>query len=153
MDHDHNKLFNKKNLKTFYEWFETKPGLPAKFDLKEKIQIEYSTGELLEVNVATPTMGFSRYNFRKLVLDTKYETVVCFLSEFFEQMGGTPYELLIGNIICLVYSPRKANGADAIFNNKFIEFLKDYNITCKPCMPYSQKQRGNQRIKIKSQVN
>ena len=76
-------------------------------------------------------MGFSRYNFRKLVLDTKYETVVCFLSECFEKMGGTPHELVIDNIKCLVDSPRKANGADAILNNKFIEFLKDYNITCK----------------------
>ena len=142
MDHELNKLFNKKKIQTFYERFETKPGVQAQFDLKERIQIEYSTGELIRVNVATLTMGFSRYNFRKIVLDTKYETVVCFLSECFEKMGGTPHELVIDNIKCLVDSPRKANGADAILNNKFIEFLKDYNITCKPCMPYRPETKG-----------
>ncbi len=137
-----NKLFSKKKEQIFTERFETQPGVQAQFDLKEKIKIIYENGEEQKVNIATLTLGFSRYNFRKVVLDTKYETIVSFLAESFEELGGVVKELVIDNIKCLVDKPRTANGKDAVLNTKFIEFLKDYNITCKPCMPYRPQTKG-----------
>ena len=71
MDDQLNSLFNKKKVQKFYERFETKPGVQAQFDLKEKVKIIYETGEVMRVNVATLTLGFSRYNVREIVLDTK----------------------------------------------------------------------------------
>jgi transposase len=137
-----NKLFNKKQQQSFVERFETGPGVQAQFDLKERIKIIYETGEVQRVNVATLTMGFSRYNVRQIVLDTKYETVISFLGKAFEEIGGVPKELVIDNIKCLVDIPRKKNGVPAVLNTKFIEFLKDYNIECKPCMPARPETKG-----------
>lgn len=137
-----NKLFTKKREQLFTERFETKPGVQAQFDLKERVKIIYENGEEQKVNIATLTLGFSRYNIRKIVLDTKYETIASFLAESFEELGGVVKELVIDNIKCLVDKPRTANGGDAILNAKFTEFLKDYNIKCRPCMPYRPQTKG-----------
>ncbi len=139
---DLSKMFKKSKNKIFTERFETKPGQQAQFDLKERVKINYKTGEVIRVNIATLTMGFSRHNTRKIVLDTKYSTVISFLASAFEELGGSPKELVIDNIKCLVDIPRKRNGVNAILNSKFIEFLKDYNIKCLPCMPYRPKTKG-----------
>lgn len=141
MDDEINALFNKKKTQKFYERFETKPGVQAQFDLKERIKIIYETGEVMRVNVATLTLGFSRYNVREIVLDTKYETIVSFLAGAFETIGGVPKELVIDNIKCLVDKPRSKD-KDAILNVKFEEFLRDYDIKCKPCMPYRPETKG-----------
>ena len=141
MDDEINSLFNKKKTQKFYERFETKPGVQAQFDLKEKIKIIYETGELERVNVATLTLGFSRYNVREIVLDTKYDTIVNFLASAFETIGGVAKELVIDNIKCLVDKPRTKD-KEAILNIKFEEFLRDYGIQCKPCMPYRPETKG-----------
>ena len=141
MDDEINSLFNKKKSQKFYERFETKPGVQAQFDLKERIKIIYNTGEVVRINVATLTLGFSRYNVREVVLDTKYETVINFLASAFETIGGVPKELVIDNIKCLVDKPRLKD-KNAILNVKFEEFLRDYNIKCKPCMPYRPETKG-----------
>lgn len=73
-----NTLFNKKKTQKFYERFETEAGVQAQFDLKEKVKIIYKTGESSRVNIATLTLGFSRFNVREVVVDTKYETIVNF---------------------------------------------------------------------------
>lgn len=140
-DDEINLLFNKKKTQKFYERFETKPGVQAQFDLKERVKIIYETGEIIRVNVATLTLGFSRFNVREIVVDTKYETVTNFLASAFETIGGVPKELVIDNIKCLVDKPRTKD-KDAILNVKFEEFLSDYNIICKPCMPYRPETKG-----------
>lgn len=134
-------LFRRKKTQKFFERFETEPGVQAQFDLKEKIKIIFETGEIKRVNVATLTLGFSRYNIREIVLDTKYETIISFLAGAFETLGGVPKELVIDNIKCLVDKPRTIDN-DAVLNVKFEEFLKEYNIKCKPCMPYRPETKG-----------
>ncbi len=136
------KKFKSNKKKGFIERFETNPGQQAQFDLKEKVKLNLSTGEVVKVNVATLTMGFSRYNFREIVLDTKYDTVIAFLAKCFDELGGAPKELVIDNIKCLVDVPRKKDGTPAILNVKFVEFLKDYNIECFPCMPARPETKG-----------
>ena len=135
------KMFKTSKKKGFTERFETPPGQQAQFDLKERVKLNYASGEVVKVNVATLTMGFSRYNFREIVLDTKYETVISFLAKAFDELGGAPKELVIDNIKCLVDTPRKGD-LPAILNNKFIEFIKDYNINCLPCMPRRPETKG-----------
>ncbi len=106
------------------------------------MKINYATGEVERVNVATLTMSFSRYNVRRIVLDTKYETVVAFLADAFEEIGEVPKEIVIDNIKCLVDKPRRSNGEQAILNGKFIEFLKDYDLKCFACMPRRPETKG-----------
>lgn len=145
--------FKKNKSKRFTVRFETESGQQAQFDLKEKVKIVYYTGEVVRVNVATLTFGYSRYNYRKILLTTSFEAVTQFLGECFELSGGVPNELVIDNIKCLVDKPRTAT-SEAILNSKFIEFLKDYNIICKPCMPYRPQTKGKTETqnKIPSQL-
>ena len=145
--------FKKNKSKSFTVRFETESGQQAQFDLKEKVKIVYYTGEVVRVNVATLTFGYSRYNYRKILLTTSFEAVTQFLAECFELSGGAPKELVIDNIKSLVDKPRtKTKGA--ILNAKFIEFLKDFNIECKPCMPYRPQTKGKTETqnKIPSQL-
>ncbi len=135
-DEELKKLFKGLNkTDSFTERFETEAGKQAQFDLKERIKIIDKEGNEMRVHVATLTLGFSRLNVRKVVLDTSYETVVSFLAEAFEEIGGVPEELVIDNIKCLVDHPRR-NGKDAVLNPKFEQFAKDYNINIFVCKSY-----------------
>lgn len=141
-DEELNKYFSSNSKKTsFTERFETAAGKQAQFDLKERIKIVDKQGVVSRIHVATLTFGFSRYNIRKVVPDTTYETVIAFLAEAFEEVGGVPKELVIDNIKCLVDKPRSKD-KDAVLNVKFVEFAKDYNLSIKPCMPYRPETKG-----------
>lgn len=153
-DEQLSKCFKNKDRSTsFTKRFETNPGLQAQFDLKERISIIDVKGNKSKINVATLTFGYSRYNIRKIVYDTSYNTVIDFLAESFEKIGGVVKELVIDNIKCLVDKPRTSD-SDAILNAKFIEFAKDYNIEVKPCMPYRPETKGKTETqnKVPSQI-
>ena len=136
------ELYDKHSKQKFTVRFETNPGQQVQFDLKERLKLIYSNGDTEIVNVATLTLGYSRYNFRKILVSVNFGTVSQFLAECFELMDGVPKELVIDNTKVLVEKPRGKNGSEAILNPKFVEFLKDYNIECLPCMPYRPQTKG-----------
>lgn len=76
-----------------------------------------------------------------LTLDTKTETLLSFLAQAFEEIGGVPRELVIDNLKQFVEKPRYKDKA-ALLTNAFIEFCKDYNISPVPCMPYRPQTKG-----------
>ncbi len=142
MDDELSKLFHKsKKGDVFTRRFETESGKQAQFDLKEKVPIIDTLGNKTTIHVATLTLGFSRFNVRKIVPDTSYETVVSFLASAFEEIGGVPKELVIDNIKCLVDQPRR-NGNEAKLNVKFMQFAKDYNLEIFPCIPGRPQTKG-----------
>lgn len=141
-DTELSKLFHKsKKGDVFTKRFETEAGKQAQFDLKEKVPIIDTKGNKTLIHVATLTLGFSRLNVRKVVPDTSYETVIAFLANAFEEIGGVPRELVIDNIKCLVDQPRR-NGNDAKLNVKFMQFAKDYNLEIFPCIPGRPQTKG-----------
>jgi len=136
-----NTLFKRKKENSFTERFETKPGEQAQFDIKERVKTITQTGEVITTYIPTLTLSWSRYNVRRLTLDTKVETLLSFLAESFEEIGGVPKELVIDNLKAFVESPRY-KGQEAQLTNAFSEFLKDYSIQAKPCMPYRPQTKG-----------
>jgi putative transposon-encoded protein len=90
---------------------------------------------------------------RRLTLDTKVETLLSFLAESFEEIGGLPKELVIDNLKAFVDIPRR-QGEAAQLTNAFSEFAKDYNIQIEPCMPYRPQTKGKTETqnKIVSQL-
>lgn len=136
-----NSMNSKKAHISFTQRFETEAGKQAQFDLKERVKVITTTNEIQKINIATMTLGYSRKNYRKIVPDTSYETVISFLAEAYEYFGGVCEELVIDNIKCLVDKPRTKDKA-ASLNVKFEEFLKDYDIEAKPCMPYRPETKG-----------
>ena len=140
-DEELNSLFKRKKENTFTERFETNPGQQVQFDMKEKIRLINSKGEITMGNIATITLGWSRYNIRKLIFDTKVENLLSFLAEAFEEIGGVPKEIVIDNLKQFVEKPRR-NKEPAILTAKFEEFCKEYGITPKPCIPYRPQTKG-----------
>jgi len=140
-DEELNQLFKRKKTNSFTERFETDPGYQAQFDIKEKVKLINKTGEQITTYIPTLTLSWSRYNCRSLTLDTKVETLLTFLAESFEKIGGVPKELVIDNLKQFVEKPRYKE-EEAILTNKFAEFCKDYGIKVKTCIPYRPQTKG-----------
>lgn len=140
-DIDLSNLFKKNSTEAFTVRFETEPGQQIQFDLKEKVLLVTKTGIKYRVYIPTITFGWSRYNYRKLVLDTKTDTLLAFLAEAFEDFRGVPKEIVIDNLKAFVDISRR-NGEEALLNPAFEQFCKDYNIKVKPCMPRRPKTKG-----------
>lgn len=140
-DEELSSLFKRKKDSVFTERFETAPGVQAQFDLKEKVKLIDTNGEVTITYIPTLTLGFSRYNCRALTIDTKVETLLSFLAASFEHIGGVPKELVIDNLKQFVEKPRY-NENQALLNPMFDEFCKDYGILAKPCMPRRPQTKG-----------
>lgn len=145
-------MFKRKKDMSFTERFETDPGVQAQFDMKEKVKLIDKNNNVTIINIPTLTLSWSRYNVRKLILDTKTDNLLSFLASSFEHIGGVPEELVIDNLKQFVEKPRYKD-KEAILTNKLIEFAKDYNIKIKPCMPYRPQTKGKTEHKIKLLIN
>lgn len=140
-DKELDSLFKRKKDNSFTERFETEPGQQVQFDMKENIKLINKKGETIVGYIPTLTFGWSRYNIRKLIIDTKVENLLSFLAESFEKIGGVPKEIVIDNLKQFVEKPRH-NGEPAILTAKFDQFCKDYGITVKPCIPHRPQTKG-----------
>ncbi len=150
-DHEElDKQFKNNKKNGFTERFETKPGQQAQFDMKESVGLIDQHGKKTKVYIPTLTLSWSRYNCRHMILSPTTDNLLQFLAQAFEEIGGVPKELVIDNLKAFVEKPRKKNGDQAILNNKFIEFCKDYGITPKPCMPYRPQTKGKTETQNKT---
>ena len=139
---DLNTAFKKNHSNTFTVRFETEKGQQAQFDLKEKVKLVTDLGEVVTIYIPTLTLSWSRFNYRKLILDNTTDNLLEFLAEAFEYLGGAPKELVIDNLKQFVVKSRTTNGDLAILNTKFEEFCKDYGITVKTCMARRPQTKG-----------
>lgn len=140
-DEELNSLFKRKKDNSFTERFETEPGEQVQFDMKENIKLINQKGEVTIGYIPTLTFGWSRYNIRKLILDTKVENLLSFLAESFEEISGVPKKIVIDNLKQFVEKLRR-NGEPAILTSRFEEFCKDYEIKVKPCIPHRPQTKG-----------
>lgn len=136
-----NLVFKSNCKDSFTVRFVTEPGQQVQFDLKEKVKMVTKEGFKTLVYIPTLTFGWSRYNYRKIVLDTKTETLIAFLAKAFESIGGVPKEIVIDNLKAFVEKARYKENP-AILNDKFAEFCKDYNIEVKPCIARRPQTKG-----------
>ena len=82
--------------------FETPPGRQLQFDWKEDVRLADSEGEVLEFNVWTGTLGYSRkHRFIPTRPRTTDDLLSCLLDAF-ATFGGIPEEALTDNMSALV---------------------------------------------------
>lgn len=82
--------------------FETPPGRQLQFDWKEDVRMVDANGEVLEFNVFTATLGYSR---RHVFIPTPGRTtddLLACLLQTFRVLGGVPEELVTDNMSALV---------------------------------------------------
>ncbi|WP_456374135.1 IS21 family transposase [Methanocaldococcus sp.] len=116
--------------------FETSPG--------EQAQVDWTLikGGKNKIYAFVMILGYSRYAYVHFTGDMKYETFEACHLKSFEFFGGIPKTILYDNLKSVVIK-RNAYGASCHkFNEKFLEFSKEYNFTPILCKPYRAKTKG-----------
>ena len=135
-------LFKNNKSTIFTQRFETAMGEQVQFDMKEKVKLIDINGNETIAYIPTLTLSWSRYNYRKLILQPTAENLLCFLAQAFEDIGGVPKEIVIDNLKAFVEKPRSSSDDHGVLNSQFEEFCKNYNIIPRPCMPYRPQTKG-----------
>lgn len=79
-------------------------GEQVQFDMKEKVKLIDINGNETIAYIPTLTLSWSRYNYRKLILQPTTENLLCFLAQAFEDICGVPKEIVIDNLKAFVES-------------------------------------------------
>jgi transposase len=130
------KKLKPKKIKKVHPRFETDKGEQLQVDWKEDIQMTSKNGELLEFNILTTTLGYSRlHNFEYSKTRTREDLKRCLVNTF-EYMNGVPKEILFDNMSTVVdINKRKVN-------SEFETFVKDMGSKVKLCKPHSPETKG-----------
>ena len=118
--------------------FETKPGQQLQVDWKEDLKITTMHGEVIEFNLMTSTLGYSREH---VFIYTKGKTTEDFLRciiDTLHKLGGTPEHILTDNMTAVVSI---TNGTKKK-HPKIKAFEKDTNMKIKLCKVRSPQTKG-----------
>ena len=113
--------------------YETGAGVQAQLDWKESVPFITKEGEVLEVNILSLILSYSRYRIYKVSLTKSQEVLFHFLNEAFIQLGGVPKELLTDNMKTVIDEHRTEYSKGKV-NNKFQQFADDYGFKVCPCI-------------------
>ena len=118
--------------------FETEPGQQLQLDWKEDIKMISKHGEIIEFNILTSTLGYSRlHDFVYSKTKTREDVERCLMTTL-KFMNGVPKEILTDNmrsIVDIVGNQRKVN-------KEFNQFAKDMGFVVKLCQPISPQTKG-----------
>ena len=113
--------------------YETEAGVQAQLDWKESVPFITSDGEVLDVNIFSLFLSYSRYRIYKVSLTKSQDVLFHFLNESFIQLDGVPKELLTDNMKTVMDEARTEYSSGKV-NNKFQQFADDYGFKVCPCI-------------------
>lgn len=118
--------------------YETDPGKQAQFDWKENLSLHLKDGTLIEFNVFSLTLSYSRehifiYSKHKGTEDFLY----CFIKAI-NRVGGTCEEYLTDNMSAIV----SVNGNNRKINSKVNALFKDINSKLRLCKVNTPETKG-----------
>lgn len=128
--------------------FETEPGFQAKIDYKENQSYIGEDGFIYKTDILALTLGHSRYTLRKVIANKTTACTLNALVEMFEELGGVPKQIVYDNAKALVTVPKSAN-SQALVNDVFEQFLKDFGIQGFACAPYRPETKGKVEVQMK----
>lgn len=104
--------------------YETPPGELLQFDWKESLSIRLKDGSLIDFNVFSATLSYSRKHvFIYTKTKTKNDLIRC-LIETFRKLGGTPQKAITDNMSAAV----SINGKNRKIHAEISQLMKDLNI-------------------------
>lgn len=121
--------------------FETNPGLQAQVDWKETMTLHYRNGEAITFNIFLILLGYSRLKYIELTLDRSQDTVFKSLIHAFHYFGGIPKEIIFDNMKTVV-DHSKSNYTEAVINESFYQFSKDFGFEVWTCRPFRPQTKG-----------
>lgn len=121
--------------------FETNPGLQAQVDWKETMTLHYKSGDPITFNIFLILLGFSRLKYIELTLDRSQDTVFKSMINAFHYFGGIPKEIIFDNMKTVV-DHAKSNYTEAVLNESFYQFSRDFGFEAWTCRPYRPQTKG-----------
>lgn len=118
--------------------YETEPGVQIQTDWKESLKMELITGEVIEFNVYSATLGYSRMHvFIYSPTKTEDDFMRCTL-EVFRRIGGTTVELKTDNMSAIV----NVKGKERKIHTRIKQFMEDINVKLELCKVRTPETKG-----------
>lgn len=133
-----NKLLEEARKGLAHPLYETDPGQQLQVDWVESIKLAKTDGEIMEFNLFSATLGYSRYHYFEY---TEFKTEADFkrcLVHFFKKIGGITKEVLTDNMAAIV----NINGNEKTVHPSVTQFFKDLNVKLRLCKIKSPQTKG-----------
>lgn len=128
---------NKPNI-TPHVRYETPPGYQLQIDWKEQMKLTTVHGEVIEFNVLTGTLGYSRLHTLVYSETRTTEDLIRCLLETIRKLGGVPKTILTDNMSSIVSIQNNRR----IKHPKIIQLEKDLGLEIKLCKVKTPQTKG-----------
>lgn len=118
--------------------FETGPGEQLQVDWKEGLRMTLKSGEEVEFNVFSATLGYSRFHLFVFSFGKGEEDFLRCLIECLRRLGGMPREVLTDNMAAIV----TVSGGARRKHPRILQFERDFGLRIRLCRPRSPQTKG-----------
>ena len=140
-----NKLLEEAKEETPHPLFETDPGKQLQVDWVENIKLATIEGEIIEFNLFSATLGYSRlHSFEYTEFKTEADFKRC-LVHFFRKIGGLTKEVLTDNMTAIV----DVNNGKKVVHPSVIQFFKDLGTKLRLCEVRTPQTKGKDEVSNK----
>ena len=140
-----NKLIEEARTGVPHPLFETDPGKQLQVDWVESIKLTTKYGEVLEFNLFSATLGYSRLHYFEYTEFKQESDFKRCLVHYFKKIGGLPKEVLTDNMAAIVnVTSEKKN-----IHPSIIQFFKDLDIKLKLCRVRTPQTKGKDEVSNK----
>lgn len=125
--------------------YETDPGKQLQVDWVESIKLTTIKGEIIEFNLFSATLGYSRFHYFEY---TEFKTEADFkrcLVHFFKKIGGVTKEVLTDNMSAIV----NVSEGNKTIHPSIIQFFKDLGVDLKLCKVRTPQTKGKDEVSNK----
>ena len=140
-----NKLLEEAKTGVPHPLYETDPGKQLQVDWVESIKLATIKGEIIEFNLFSATLGYSRFHYFEY---TEFKTEADFkrcLIHFFKKIGGITKEVLTDNMSAIV----TVSDGKRIIHPSIVQFFKDIEVKLSLCKARTPQTKGKDEVSSK----
>lgn len=140
-----NKLLEEAKTGVPHPLYETDPGKQLQVDWVESIKLATIKGEIIEFNLFSATLGYSRFHYFEY---TEFKTEADFkrcLIHFFKKIGGITKEVLTDNMSAIV----NVSEGKKIIHPSIVQFFKDIEVKLSLCKARTPQTKGKDEVSNK----
>lgn len=140
-----NKLLEEAKTGVPHPLYETDPGKQLQVDWVESIKLATIKGEIIEFNLFSATLGYSRFHYFEY---TEFKTEADFkrcLIHFFKKIGGITKEVLTDNMSAIV----TISDGKRIIHPSIVQFFKDIEVKLSLCKARTPQTKGKDEVSNK----
>lgn len=140
-----NKLLEEAKTGVPHPLYETDPGKQLQVDWVESIKLATIKGEIIEFNLFSATLGYSRFHYFEY---TEFKTEADFkrcLIHFFKKIGGITKEVLTDNMSAIV----NVSDGKRIIHPSIVQFFKDIEVKLSLCKARTPQTKGKDEVSNK----